>query len=79
MQNALNIRALLSNSGAGETCYAISENVRWDQKILPLDEALKGVVGSNMPTILSCHLGLLAYFEGEERGERYILQHTRDT
>ena len=37
-----------------------------------LSEALAEVIGRGMGTFISCLPGKLAYFEGEERNERYI-------
>ena len=41
---------------------------------MPLHDALNDVVGSSDGTFVSCIPGKLAYFEGEEPNERYILE-----
>lgn len=40
---------------------------------MPLDEALRAVVGRGMGAFVSCVPGRLAYFESEEPGSRYLL------
>jgi hypothetical protein len=52
--------------------FAISEDPALDQKELPLDEALKLVVGRGMGTVLSCIPGHLAFVETGD--ERFILE-----
>ena len=37
-------------------------------------EALEKIVGLRMGAFISCIPGVLAYFEGEETNERYILE-----
>jgi len=51
---------------------AISEDPALDQQELPLVEALKGIVGRGMGTVLSCIPGRLAFVETED--ERFILE-----
>ena len=70
------IAALLRARGAPATCYALSEDTRLDGRALPLEEALAQVVGRGMGTVLSCVPGRLAYYEGEEMEERYVLDRT---
>jgi hypothetical protein len=67
------LQRLLNAKGAPAECYCLSENPEIDGQDLPLTIALKRVVGSGMGTFLSCVPGRLAYFEGEEPGERYVL------
>jgi hypothetical protein len=64
---------LLEARGAGQNCYVISELSSIDGKTMNLSDALTEVLGSGMGTVLSCVSGKLAYYEGEERGERFIL------
>jgi len=59
------ISRLLRSRGAGQTCWAISEDPNLDARELDLDCALAEVVGRGMGTILSCIPGRLAFFEGE--------------
>jgi hypothetical protein len=44
---------------------------------MALDEALADLLdtGSEEGTFVSCVSGHLAYFHGEERGSRYLLEH----
>ncbi|MBO8171586.1 MAG: hypothetical protein H0Z33_06840 [Bacillaceae bacterium] len=60
------IASFLKREGAPNECYVISRNKAVDGKQLPLDEALKEVVGYGMPSIVSCIEGKLAYFEAEQ-------------
>lgn len=52
--------------------FAISEDPTFDQRELPLLEALQSVIGRGIGTILSCIPGRLAFVETED--ERYILE-----
>ncbi len=74
VHTAVQIAALLGAKGAPEACYAISENWDLDGRDWPLAEALDRVVGGGQGTFLSCVPGRLAYFEGEDAGERYICE-----
>ena len=66
------IAKLLRANGAGRTCWAISEDSRFDGRELELDSVLAEIVGYGMGTILSCVPGKLAYVESEDG--RFILQ-----
>jgi hypothetical protein len=68
------IAADLRQRGAPSDCYVMSELRTLDSKTLPLSEALDAIVGYGMGSFISCLPGKLAYFEGEEPGERYILE-----
>ncbi len=72
-QDLENIETLLKSKGAGNTCYAFSENSRIDGKVLDLRDALQETIGYGMGTFLSIVPGRLAYYESEDIGERYIL------
>lgn len=61
-----NVYQLLRSKGAGETCWAISEDSAIDGRELELRIALEKIMGSGMGTILSCIPGKLALFEGED-------------
>ena len=63
----------LRERGASETCYVISNDSDLDGQTMKLEEVLPEVFGSHLASILSCIPGILAYYEGEEYGERYIL------
>ena len=67
------ILKLLINKGATDSCYLISEDPELDGKTLPLNTALDKVVGFGMCTIICCNPNKLAYYEGEEPKERYLL------
>ena len=67
------IMKLLLDRGAPRECYVISEIPTLDGMLLPLIDAITRVVGSGMGTIVSCIPGQLAYYEGEDMGNRIIL------
>jgi hypothetical protein len=64
----------LKEKGAPDTCYVLSENIQIDNLELPLKKALEETIGMGMGTFLSCIPGKLAYYEGEDLGERYICE-----
>jgi len=68
------IAELLRARGAGDQCYLLSAERRFDKMELSLLDALRQVVGSNSGTIVSCVPGRLAYYEGEDRNTRIILE-----
>lgn len=53
--------------------YILSANRALDARVCPLREALRDVVGSSSGSVISCLRGRLAYYEGEEPGNRFIL------
>lgn len=67
------IYELLRSRGAPDECYVFGGD-DLDQTVAPLEEALNRVVGWNSGTFISCIPGKLAYFEGEDPGERYLLE-----
>ncbi len=67
------IELILRKLGAPGSCYAISEWSEIDQSEMQLGDALRKIVGYQMGTILSCVPGRLAYYEGEGKGNRFIL------
>jgi hypothetical protein len=71
-QRQFRILAMLRSLGAPSDCYVISSNNEVDGKELPLDDALRLVVGSGSGSFICCIPGTLAYFEGESAGERYL-------
>ena len=73
-QTPTGIAALLEERGAPATCHVVSSAADLDGEEMPLLAALEGVVGFGAGTLLSCVPGRLAYFEGEEANDRYILQ-----
>ena len=64
----------LQRRGAPAESYIISEASELDGQTLPLMAALDAVVGNGIGAFISLVPGRLAYFEGEEPGERYILE-----
>jgi hypothetical protein len=72
-QHAAKIFEMLKSRGAPERCYVISASSDRDGTEADLQEALDEMVGFYDGTFLSCVPGKLAYFEGEEANERYIL------
>ena len=67
---------LLKRKGALDSCHVTSSNADIDDREMSLSEALRETVGSGSGTIISCIPGKLAYFEGEEQNQRYILEAT---
>jgi hypothetical protein len=67
---------LLEERCAPSNCYVVSENPNIDTATMPLPDALARIGGSGMGTLVSCLPGQLGYFEGEESGERYVLERT---
>ncbi len=63
----------LRRRGAPEACYVISTNPDLDSRAMPLAEALGEVHAMHMGTLISCIPGQLAYYEGEDPHERYVL------
>ncbi|MBN4057132.1 hypothetical protein JYU19_02370 [bacterium AH-315-J21] len=63
----------LKVKGAPSECYVISNDERFDGKLMDLSAALDSATGHGMGTIISCIPGKLAYFEGEESDDRYVL------
>jgi hypothetical protein len=72
--DAETIYAELQRRGAPVHCYVLSAGTSLDGQEVPLHDALDDVVGSSDGTFVSCIPGKLAYFEGEEPNERYILE-----
>ncbi len=64
----------LRQLGAPEDCYVIwlGGSARFNRKRMPLGEALQAVFYHSMGGFISCIPGRLAYFEEEDRGERYL-------
>lgn len=63
----------LRRHGAPEACYVISTNPDLDGRSMPLAEALGEVHAMQQGTLISCIPGQLAYYEGEDAHERYVL------
>ncbi len=67
------LASLLRKHGAPELCRLISERSELDGAGMSLPDALERIVGYGMGTIVICIPDRLAYYEGEEQGERYLL------
>ncbi|HLL16735.1 MAG TPA: hypothetical protein VK388_16880 [Pyrinomonadaceae bacterium] len=65
-EDAPSLRRLLEKLGAKKTCHVISFNDAVDGKELPLEEAIRAVMGYGLPSILICAPDALAYFEAEQ-------------
>jgi hypothetical protein len=73
-QHARDIELMLRAKGAPVTCHVLSESSELDGREMPLESALRDIVGRGMGAFVSCIPGRLGYFESEEVGERYILE-----
>jgi hypothetical protein len=70
--NAVSVYNLLRSHGAPDLCHLMSSSAEFDNREMPLLEALQRVVGYGQGTFISCVPGRLAFFESEEVGERYL-------
>jgi hypothetical protein len=73
-QSADALGAKIRVKGAPTECHVVSSDRTLDGRTLSLDAALAVVEGSEFGTFVSCLPGKLAYFHGETRDERYLLQ-----
>ena len=62
VQGIENIHGLLKAKGAGNSCWAMSEDSTLDGKEVDLESLLEKVIDNQMGTILSCLPGKLALF-----------------
>lgn len=67
------LASLLRKRGAPDRCQLISERSELDGAEMSLPDALERIVGYGMGTIVICIPDRLAYYEGEDQGERYLL------
>jgi len=74
VQTVAEIESMLVNQDAPSDCYVISANEDLDSETMALHDALEVVVGMTFGTVLSCIHGQLAYFEGEDWKDRFILE-----
>jgi len=72
-QNSEDIYKLLTKTYISNKCYIISINNKLDGSMLPLKEALDKVVGKLLGGTIIIISEYLAYYEGEEYKNRYIL------
>ena len=61
-----NIHGLLKAKGAGNSCWAMSEDSTLDGREIDLESVLEKVIDNQMGTILSCLPGKLAVFASED-------------
>jgi hypothetical protein len=73
-QHAGPIHDALRARGAPDRCYVMSASSDLDGRTAELRSALEEIVGHASGTFVSCLPGRLAYFEGEEPNERYLLE-----
>ena len=73
-QTVEKIHDLLRSKGAPALCHVVSTDRDLDGRDMDLWEALGKTVGQGEGTFVSCIPGRLAYFEGEEANERYLLE-----
>src|SRR5260370_32337972 len=66
------ILQVLKSHGAPSVCYVMSSGDELDGREMDLSEALRSIVGRGVGAFVSCVPGRLAYFESEEKNERYI-------
>ena len=65
---------VLLGRGAPHLCYIFSTDSKIDGRTMYLDAALDNVIGCGAATVVSCIPGKLAYFEGHEANDRFILE-----
>jgi hypothetical protein len=74
LQSHIQLYDILKLEGAPNACYIISENSKYDMRSVDIMEAGKQLFASGIAFFLSCIPGKLAYYEGEEANERFILK-----
>jgi hypothetical protein len=74
LQHSSELIVLLRSAGSPDLCYVISENSEYDMKTLPLADAVQRLFNSGFAFFLSCLPGKLAYYEGEERYQQFLLK-----
>jgi hypothetical protein len=75
----MQILQVLRSYGAGDICYAISDNSEIDGKHVSLVAALEAAVGWGFPSIISCIPEQLLYFEAEQgyhAPPRFVIKET---
>ena len=63
----------LREKGAPERCYVVSARADLDGHELDLRAVLEAIAAGGVGTLVSCVPGRLAYFEGEDPEDRYVL------
>ena len=75
--HASDIAEALRSYGAPNSCWVMSTDDSLDAREMLLDEVLAEIVGYGQGTLISCVPGKLAFFEGENRGDRCFLRRDR--
>lgn len=73
MGEPANVLDLMRKNGATGQCYAISAQDEIDARLLPLEDALREVVGFSVETILFCPGTGVGYYEGGGYTPTYLL------
>ena len=68
------LAAMLGAHGAPTECVLLAEDPALDGRRMTLTDALAAVVGRGMGAFISCVPGRLAFYEGEDAGQRYLLE-----
>jgi len=64
----------LRSEGSLDMVYIIAANSQYDMQSLSLLDATKQLFSSDISYFISCIPGKLAYYEGEEKNQRYLLK-----
>jgi len=64
----------LRSEGSLDMIYIIAANSQYDMQSLSLLDATKQLFSSDISYFISCIPGKLAYYEGEEKNQRYLLK-----
>lgn len=70
---------LLRGRGAPPDCYVASTDPQLDGREADLKAILAKVVGSREGTFISCIPGRLAYYEGEDDNDRFVLERPQES
>ena len=73
----VSIARRLREKGASGDCYVFSNASSLDQRVIPLDDAIRTVHGVGCGTVVSGIPGELAFFEGELFPDEHILHRTK--
>lgn len=72
-QDTESIIKLLRDKGAPEECYVISEDSELDGTSQQLVHVINQVMGCGTAAIISCIPGVLGFYQGDDKNERYLL------
>lgn len=65
---------LLRERGAPADCYVFSNCKELDQRVMPLEQAIREVHGIGIGTVVSLIPGRLVFYEGELYPDQFILE-----